>query len=280
MTQSRDVTSEVAAVSVSDSPDLAILGFGESHLKNAMADLALFMLAEGMNLVYGGDLREHGFTRLLYELTLRYNRDSSSEKKRIVNYLAWPMHMSLDCKILERMAEDLSGSGRLALIGKDGQEMSMRDRVKLDRIDPTDDQWSESLTAMRRTICTETNLRMFLGGRVAGYRGHMPDIAEEALISFDLHQTLFLIGCFGGRTRDIAETLGLVESKADSQRIWPGRCQFEKYSSRDLQNGLTDEENRFLAQTQYMDQALVMVLRGMYRLRKSGQMMHTGKGRN
>lgn len=62
MTQSRDVTSEVAAISVSDSPDLAILGFGESHLRNAMADLALFMLAEGMNLVYGGDLREHGFT--------------------------------------------------------------------------------------------------------------------------------------------------------------------------------------------------------------------------
>ena len=280
MTQPRDVTSEVAAISVSDSPDMAILGFSECHLKNAIADLALFMLAEGMNLVYGGDLREHGFTRLLYELTLRYNRNSSSERKRIVNYLAWPMHMSVDYKILERMAEDLSKSGRLALIGTDGHEMSMRDRAKLAKIDPTDDQWSEGLTAMRRTICRETNLRMFLGGRVAGYRGRMPDIAEEALISFESRQTLFLIGCFGGCTRDIAEALGLVESKVDSQRVWPGRSQFEKYSSKDLQNGLTDEENRFLAQAQYMDQALVMVLRGIYRLRKSGQMMHTGAGEN
>lgn len=269
MTQSKPVTSEVVAISVSDSPDLAVLGFSERHLKNAMADLALFMLAEGMNLAYGGDLRKHGFTRLLYKLALRYHRNGDSAKERIVNYLAWPVHMSLDWTKLKRIVEELSGAGRLALIGKDGHEMSMQDRAKLDKISPTNDQWSEGLTAMRKAICTETNWRIFLGGRVEEYKGAMPGIAEEALISLrSPPQALFLIGCFGGCTRDIAETLGLVESNPSFQRTWPCRQEFKEYSSKDLRNGLTEEENRFLAQTHYMDQALVMVLRGIYRLRK------------
>ena len=269
MTRCKSVTSEVVGISVSESPDMGFLGFSERHLKNAIADLTLFMLAEKMNLVYGGDLRAHGFTRLLYKLALRYDIDNDSAKKRVVNYLAWPVHMSLDWMKLKRTADELSGSGRLALIGKDGHEMSMQDRAKLDKINPTDDQWSEGLTAMRKAICAETNSRIFLGGRVEGYKGIMPGIAEEALVSLrSPRQALFLIGCFGGCTRDIAETLGLVESKPNFQRSWSCRQEFEEYSSKDLRNGLTEEENRFLAQTQYMDQALVMVLRGIYRLRK------------
>ena len=44
----------------------------------------------------------------------------------------------------------------------------------------------------------ETRARIVLGGRVAGYKGRMPGIAEEALLSLQAQQPVFLLGGFGG----------------------------------------------------------------------------------
>ena len=54
----------------------------EGHLKEATAELALQLLAAGTNLAYGGDLRAHGFTQLLFQLVLRYT--STSDLKSTV----------------------------------------------------------------------------------------------------------------------------------------------------------------------------------------------------
>ena len=40
-----------------------------------MAEIARHLLAVGARLAYGGDLRNNGFTLLLFELALRYGRD-------------------------------------------------------------------------------------------------------------------------------------------------------------------------------------------------------------
>lgn len=64
--------STAVGVSVSDSPDLLALGLSEGHLRDAMAEIALHVLASGRSLAYGGDLRQHGFTELLAELLGRY----------------------------------------------------------------------------------------------------------------------------------------------------------------------------------------------------------------
>ena len=118
---------------------------------------------------------------------------------------------------------------------------------------------------MRLVMRRETHARVVLGGRVSGYKGTMPGIAEEALLSLQKDQPLFLLGGFGGCTRDIAETLGLVERWAGSRRAWPGRDLFERFPP-ELNNGLTEEENTTLARTPQIDQANVLVMRGLHRL--------------
>ena len=271
MTVRKPRRSEVVAISVSESPDMVTLGLGERHLKNAAAELAMFMLAEGTDLAYGGDLRKHGFTKLLFRLAQRYARGDDADTGRIINYLAWPVHVQIPFKDLEGTVEELSGAGRLALLGIDGTSMSMEDRSVAPAVDPTDDQWSAGLTAMRRVMCADTDCRILLGGRVEGYKGIMPGIAEEALHSLSAHQALFLVGSFGGCTHDIAATLGLVTPYSRTRPAWPGRSQFERYGPDDLNNGLTVEENRFLANTPYLDRALVLLLRGLYRLREMSQ---------
>lgn len=49
--------------------------------------------------------------------------------------------------------------------------------------------------------------RVVLGGRVAGYQGRMPGIAEESLCSLRAEQPLYGLGGFGGCVGDIAESL-------------------------------------------------------------------------
>ena len=44
---------------------------------------------------------------------------------------------------------------------------------------------------MREVMCGETDARILLGGKVEGYRGAMPGIAEEALLSFNAQQPVF-----------------------------------------------------------------------------------------
>lgn len=59
------------ALSISRSPDLAILGLGNELLEDAMAEIARHPMACGATLAYGGDLRDAGFTQLLFEIVSR-----------------------------------------------------------------------------------------------------------------------------------------------------------------------------------------------------------------
>ena len=83
------------AISTSDSPDMAALGLSEAHLQHAVADLAIYLLASGASLAYGGDLRQGGFTKLLFELVMRYRLQEEGEEG-VINYLAWPVPYTHD----------------------------------------------------------------------------------------------------------------------------------------------------------------------------------------
>ena len=119
---------------------------------------------------------------------------------------------------------------------------------------------------MRVVMREETQARIVLGGRVNGYKGRMPGIAEETLLSLESSRPVFLLGGFGGCTRDIAETIGLVDHWAGSRSNWEGRPCFETYSASDLNNGLSNEDNAILARTPHIHQAVTLVSRGLRRV--------------
>ena len=256
------------AVSISESPDMGVYGLGLGHLREALADFAIHLLASGDDLAYGGDLREHGFTELLFELAARYRQPAETRvRPPVTNYLAWPVHIRMPVEKLHDLESDLRGSAQLALLGHDGSRLTMEERQTLQRHDPDHCEWTEGLTRMREVMRVETDARVVLGGRVEGYKGRMPGIAEEALLSLQSGQAVFLVGGFGGCTRDIAETLGLVDPWAGSGPRWPGREAFEEWGAGDLHNGLSRDENRLLAHSPYVDEVVDLVLRGLERLR-------------
>lgn len=253
------------AISISESPDMAALGLSDAHLRDAMVEIARHLLALGARLVYGGDLRAHGFSELLFEVVARHHRDADEDDDRaeVVNYLAWPVHIRMAAAELEKISADLEGLAQLICLALDGTVLDPTVRQGLAQCQPTDAEWATGLTALRRLMRSETQTRIVLGGRVDQYKGVMPGIAEEALLSLQIRQPLFLLGGYGGCARDIAETLGLIPSWSGSRPAWPGRSEFEVYTAPDLNNGLTDEENATLARTPHVDQAVTLILRGL-----------------
>ena len=270
--QNMEATSNVA-ISISESPDMAVLGLSNEHLQDAMAELALSLLSSGTSLAYGGDLRANGFTKLLFELLTRYQgHPHHSGKITVTDYLAWPVHIRMTADDLAAFASGHEGAARLVFLARDGSRLGQEQRLELPSHEPDDDEWAEGLTRMRVVMRQETQARIVLGGRVEDYKGSMPGIAEETLLSLQAHQPVFLLGGFGGCTRDIAETIGLVDRWAGSRSDWTDRRSFSNYSLPDLHNGLSDEDNAVLARTPHIDQAVALVMGGLNQLhRDTGQ---------
>lgn len=258
----------VVAISISESPDMTVFGLSSGHLEDTMYEIAMHLLANGANLAYGGDLRRGGFTELLSELIYRYRSGTGANGRgNVTDYLAWPVHINMTTDDLDNTISNLRHM-HLRLMGPRGEEMSITERQKISPREPNKSEWAEGLTAMRKRMCAETDARVVLGGRVQNYKGSMPGVAEEVLLSLESHRPVFLIGGFGGCTRDMAETLGLVDAWDGSRPAWPGRDRLKCYGAEDLRNGLSVEENRTLAVSPHIDQIVALVLRGVYRLRR------------
>lgn len=255
----------VIAISASDSPDMAYLGLSNEHLQDAMTELARHLLALGARLCYGGDLRAGGFTELLFELVQRHRRDVGDEDSPvgITNFLAWPVHLRMPFDAVHRIATDLAGVAELVCLDEKGARIPLGLRQHVQEREPSPGEWATGLTSMRRTIQDETHARIVLGGRVDNFKGAMPGIAEESLLSLSSAAPLFVLGGFGGCARDIAETMGLAAPWAPLNRAWLGRTTFAQFDSESLRNGLTEAENRILAKTPHVDQAIILILKGL-----------------
>lgn len=254
----------VIAVSVSESPDMGYLGLSERHLQDAMTEVARHLLALGARLSYSSDLRAGGFSELLFELVQRHRRDVDEDSGvGITNFLAWPVHLRLPFAEVDRASSELKGAAELVCLDENGNRMPLLTRQRIQEREPSAAEWNNGLTAMRQAVQAEIHARIVLGGRVENFKGSMPGIAEEALISLSSGTPLFVLGGFGGCARDIAETLGLAAPWPPLNRTWPERPAFSRFGPYSLNNGLSMDENRILAKTPHIDQAIILILKGL-----------------
>ena len=170
------------AVSVSDSPDTDGLGVSVDHVWDTFVELVIELLASGVDLAYGGDLRERGFTEVLFELAGRYRRPGQTAI-RVTNYFAWPVHIRMSPSDLDEVVASVDHVAHLAFVGSNGTRMSAAERRMLPSCEPSETDWRSGLTSMRTMMQAETSGRIAIGGQVENYKGKMPGIAEEALLS-------------------------------------------------------------------------------------------------
>lgn len=284
----KDIT---IGLSISESTDLQERGMGTEHLQDAMQEFARHILANGGTVAYGGDLRPGGFMENLLELVQTYRLAGHQPWQRIRNYLAWPMYLKVDPAVWARYKVDAMfvKVSKPEDISTDPNTYIAPDTIEHRYA------WARSLTFMREKMLSDKQLRarVSLGGRVQGYLGCYPGLAEEAYLTMMMEKPLYLCGGFGGCTaavisavkgnRPAALTREFQESDSGYaslidyfQRHGTEPIDYDKLRSSlakkgiaGLNNGLSIEDNEILFATSHITQMIYLILKGLANLQIS-----------
>jgi len=237
----------------------------DAHVRHAFVEIARQILAAGGSLAYGGDLREHGYTRTLIALLRTYSRADRPPSERIRQYLARP--------VWEGMSRE--DAAELAVLSTPVRVPPAADRSSEGRAARARD-----FTAMRERMTADTDARIVLGGRLAGQQGRWPGIVEEAYLALRAAQPLFVVGGLGGAAARVADALRgewPVELTVDFQLAHtdgygellerqvgaPAELLRKGFRAGELRNGLDRDENALLYETADLDLIVALILRGL-----------------
>jgi SLOG cluster2 len=248
------------AISVSVPEDVPQHGMGPEHFNDAMGEITRQLLALGARLMYGGDLRAGGITRMLFELAARYFPASvriADHLPAIVDVIPYYAHAELAAEDLDAWEAEFAGVGQLQFMSPEGDRAwTLRERPD-DLIAAPRDRWADSLTAMRAYVTGASDARVVVGGKMTGYLGRMPGIEEEVYASLSAGKPLFVVGGFGGAAHPIARRIGAGE---------PIRLPDPHGIAIVRPNGLLPEELHRLAVSPHIDEVVVLIVRGLRKL--------------
>jgi len=290
----------VVALSVSEAEDLARFGLRRAHLDAILLELSRYLLLAGIRLAYGGHLRADGYTVRLADLLREpiveqrrgNNPGGAAPPAELIAYIPWPMPTTV---------HDEARLGPLVEVRRCERPADVDECLDPDFVQspiaevPVDTParrfaWARGLTVMRERQTSEVAARVVVGGRVApggGYKGRMPGVLEEALLSIRAERPVYLVGAFGGCGRLVIDALEGVERpeltsdyqsaathSEELRRLYQERGQaWDEYediaeSLRErgiagLKNALSVDENRELATTRSAERIIELVLRGL-----------------
>ena len=281
---SRFLEGKNVAISISESPDSSILGIGKAMFEDLSVELARHLLVSGAHLVYGGDLRPGGFTELFKDLAYQYGiyENDKTLKNYFTNNLAWPIYVG--------MAPATYAEYKSCRV--QCQKATIPDTIPTDlhgqMVPPSTVEnlyyWAESLKAMRLEMESNIDARIILGGRVAGFKGYMPGLYEEAIIAANCKHPIILLGGFGGAA---SRLIKLLKGETTSEKLFEECCsqhlyqKFVTYLAKEkeemnfkaldvfsnnmdvLKNGLSKEDNERLFVTTNVTEIIALILKGL-----------------
>jgi hypothetical protein len=261
-------------ISVSDSPDLDRLGLTETHFRMTLGELARTVVNAGGDLYYGGHLQPEGITAFLIDELHRYGR----RDRPIKVCLAWTVHRRMSAEQIAEQKEFVGLFGEIHFLAPDGTRLDGPAAGALQEDFPPEER-AAALTGLRKYMTENSDARIVIGGKRAGFEGKMPGIVEEVLLSLERRQPVYLSGGFGGATLDIIRALRPELSEwfppqagtpdADARLIEGLRRIHGIAKERDWDgflNGLNDDENRLLAASYRPSEVAAIVGRGLGRL--------------
>ena len=278
------------AISVSESEELEQLGLSDHHIKDISIEIARYLIVNGATMLYGGDLRNGGFTELFSELSYQYKYLSDKEK-RFVNYFPFPNSKAVSEKDLANIfkkqveAKFIDIPKHLGAIDTDKKYeplKSVEDRYIL----------SECYADMRIIMANESDARIVLGGKQKNYAGYFPGIVEETFHSLNAGKAVYLLGGFGGATKSVIDTIlggnpvqltnnfqydtefltkfrEFVATKSKIKLDYDFITDFFKQHSLESiskKNGLTLEENQILFESTNIHELVFLIIKGLQKI--------------
>ena len=281
-------------ISISEPSEEEVVNIGQNsnHLVQLSQDVARYFLTRDTTLLYGGDLREGGFTEFIFHEAQVLQVRLQTKDIHIKNYTAWPIYKNTKTDITEWKAQYRPVASMIEV----PCSADVKDLIPCEDsfLAPNNAQngfvWSRCLTEMRNEMIENCNVRICAGGRHSGYKGRMPGVLEEIVIAVEKEKPLFLLGGFGGVTASVCEFIetGVVPEKLTmewqihnnagykdvldfalsrgSEYEVDYKFLMEKLTIGKLRNGLKPEENKRLFKTPFVDEALHLIFEGLKRL--------------
>ncbi len=239
--------------------------------------------------MYGGDLRDNGYTRTLFELVESYKPgDIDEERLSLINYLGWPLHVTLTSELRASLSQRI----KFELPGLPSDlPVNLNPKKYLEPKTPKECYaWARTMTFMRKEMTKNNHARIVMGGKSLGFKGKYPGIVEEVYFSIKAKKPTYLIGAYGGITTDVIAALsgkqperltekyqfstksasdnGVYFNKTKPKRVdaidYIKLVEFFNESGIDsLNNGLTEEENKKLFKTIHIPEMVSLILKGM-----------------
>jgi hypothetical protein len=258
-------------ISISRSEDLARLGLTETHVRMALGEIARAVLVADGRLIYGGHLREDGYTLFLVQEIERFGR----RNRPFTGYVPYSEHRQMSVDEINERIEDVSVLGRYVFLDADG-----------DTIDPVADRSPEpapvdestekhALTAARAAMSDVIDGRVALGGQREGFRGRMPGVIEETILAVRAGKPVYIAGGYGGAAGDMAVALGYDRDNwlrldlAGNPYLEELRDAVAEHGSPAIANGLTKQENQQLAITYRASEVAFLIVTGLSRLSRT-----------
>jgi len=278
-------------LSIGNSPDLPHRGMGNEHLNDALVAFALYLLASGAELAYGGvpQLETTGkaagradFLEVLLELLLAYSRTTGAGAG------------SNPIKLKGFLAEAFAGLASASFRAR-WKNVFQINQIPAGSPAPRDDAPTDqrahfvarSLTAMRQSMNDAVSARVLLGGKLAGAAGKYPGVIEEAYLAMRARKPVYLVGSFGGAAAAVVDavlgspgdifnpsaktarpTTTATTTDPDAPDLPALADYFRSVGAKGLAktNGLSEQENRRLFRTPHVPEMVFLVLRGLSRI--------------
>lgn len=239
------------AVSVSDSPDRARLGYPEREVRRALLSICTVLVRQGAKVGYAGNLAPDGITfQMFRHLAGAY---AASRETPFIHIVPEPvLRRTAFDELLFAMREGANvATTRLHVGGALLLARHVEDGVRIgegaNRIRVTNGsefaQWLGSvppaepvaaLTSARLAMARLADATIVLGGRMGivglandAYEGALPGVVEEAMLTLEADKPCVPLGAFGGAARDVAIALGLL----DASKAVPRGTQLPSYQS-------------------------------------------------
>lgn len=285
LAQTVNLKGKNVAISVSETPDANLLGYGSEMIRDLTIELSRHLLIAGAKMLYGGDLRESGYTALFSDMSLQYKDYQGNVDRETFffqNYFAWPIYLNFTTETRLQYV-----NSRVKPIFVDCPEEYTGDKSK--PIAPVNNDnnyiYALSLLKMRRQMEAKTDARVILGGRTSNFSGFIAGVIEEFVQAVVAGHPVYLLGGFGGAA-SLLSSLIKKEKKVDDvileARKAPRYDEFMMFCQDNgidmgynkleeimasgfacLGNGLSDEQNAILMQSTDIIEIVGMIINGL-----------------
>lgn len=185
MPQNRPLEGMAVGISISEAEDLANTGFTPNDINLVTVELCRRLVALGAQVVLGHQWRPGGIMEQVTRFAQAYHMESGASGQPIVhNVMAWPDKASLS----------------------EFDREQLKNLVKIYEAEEPLER-PEALTAMRQQITQIAKARICLSGKMNSYEGSMPGLIEEAFLSINQGEPVYLSAMMGGAAAALIECI-------------------------------------------------------------------------